>query len=312
MEITVENIEKNIAYCGLVCRLCNECTFEKCSGCKNKSEFCSIKACCLNKGIKGCWECADFPCDEKIFDNKRIFVFVNFAKDYGIKKLSYYLKKNYDKGIHYHKEDGSKGDYDLIENEEKMKDFLMGNIDPYEKCPVYETENFIFRLIEKNDAKFLLKCYSDNESRKIFNSDNCTSDFYYNTIEEMEECLNFWIEQYKEKYFVRFSILEKINKEAIGTIEIFTKELENNNYGKIGMLRIDLLSDFETENFIEEITDKIIDNFYTDFKFDILMSKVNPYGKIRKKIFENKGFIEEKNLTLYDFYYIRKKQKIKF
>ena len=52
----------------------------------------------------------------------------------------------------------------------------------YEKCPVYETKQFIFRMVEENDAEDLLSCYSDKTSAKFFNSDNCTSDFIYKSL----------------------------------------------------------------------------------------------------------------------------------
>ena len=33
--------------------------------------------------------------------------------------------------------------------------------DPYKKCPVFETESFILRLVEKNDAKDLLDLFDN-------------------------------------------------------------------------------------------------------------------------------------------------------
>ncbi len=95
---------------------------------------------------------------------------------------------------------------------------------PYQEYPVYETKNFIFRLIKESDAEDLLECYSDPESEKIFNSDNCLNKFIFKTSEEVSECIRFWLKEYEKQYYVRFSIVEKRKNKSIGTIEIFVKK----------------------------------------------------------------------------------------
>ena len=37
-------------------------------------------------------------------------------------------------------------------------------INPYEKCPVYENENYMLRMVRKEDKEDLLKVYSDLSS----------------------------------------------------------------------------------------------------------------------------------------------------
>lgn len=53
---------------------------------------------------------------------------------------------------------------------------------PYQKCPVYETSSFLLRLVQLDDAKDLLACYSDRRAVANMNADCCTSDFYYETL----------------------------------------------------------------------------------------------------------------------------------
>lgn len=65
----------------------------------------------------------------------------------------------------------------------------------YEQCPIYKTDSFILRLVELEDAKDLLACYSDRDVISKCNADYCTSDFYYTTIEQMEDCIRFWLEE---------------------------------------------------------------------------------------------------------------------
>ena len=66
-------------------------------------------------------------------------------------------------------------------------------INVYEQCPVYKTESFILRLVKIEDAEALLKCYSDKDTVSKMNSDYCTSDFFYTTKNEMEQCIRQYV-----------------------------------------------------------------------------------------------------------------------
>ena len=46
-------------------------------------------------------------------------------------------------------------------------------IDVYMNCPTFENEFYMLRKVEKEDAKDLLKVYSDSKAVPFFNSDNC-------------------------------------------------------------------------------------------------------------------------------------------
>lgn len=309
MTYTVERIEKSIAYCGLVCILCNEGKSGRCTGCMEKCDGCSIKACSQDKKIDGCWECKEFPCDKEMFKNKRNRAFVQCAKEEGVYKLAEYLKKNYDNGISYHKEDGTKGDYDILDDEEKILLLLRKKESSFEKCPIYESKQFVFRLVEENDAKDLLKCYSDPASARVFNSDNCTSNFIFKSLEEMENCIRFWLNEYKNQCYVRFSIIDKIRGKAVGTIEIFAKKCEFAEIGKVGILRLDLASQYEKEELIGEIVDVINDNFYDDFEVENIITKAIPETKQRICALKNRGFMKLQSNTIlpYDYYFMRTK-----
>ena len=52
-------------------------------------------------------------------------------------------------------------------------------INPYEKCPVYENENYMLRMVRKEDKEDLLKVYSDEKAVPFFNSDNCGGDDFH-------------------------------------------------------------------------------------------------------------------------------------
>lgn len=177
---------------------------------------------------------------------------------------------------------------------------------PYENCPIYKSSNFIFRLVREDDSEDLLECYSDPISKNFFNSDNCTSDFEYHTKKEMDECIRFWIEEYNKHYYVRFSVIEKIESKAIGTIEFFAKDTLHDMYGTIGVLRMDLVSKFEKENVIKEILGVVNENLYDDFGVDSILTKAIPEAVQRIAALKATGYDEVKEKILpYDFYYIK-------
>lgn len=180
---------------------------------------------------------------------------------------------------------------------------------PYQQCPVYETEHFIFRLVKEEDAEDLLECYSDSASAKLFNSDNCTSNFIYKSLEEMEACIEFWLDHYNKQYYVRFSIVDKAAHKAIGTIEFFAKPVAFGEISKVGVLRLDLASKYEEEKFILEILNTINDNFYNDFEVEHIITKAIPEAEKRIAALKGYGYISLENKTIvpYDSYFIRVK-----
>lgn len=121
----------------------------------------------------------------------------------------------------------------------------MCNNDPYLQCPIFETKSFLLRFVEEKDAQPLLKCYGDLKAVQFMNADNCINNFYYPTLSEMHQAIEFWIKSYKTRWFIRFSILDKKSSEIIGTIEIFG--------GGIGVLRIDVTPEYEKAEFLKEL-----------------------------------------------------------
>ncbi|HYF81545.1 MAG TPA: DUF3795 domain-containing protein [Clostridia bacterium] len=122
----IKEVAESIGYCGLVCKLCH--VADKCSGCKSENNCCGRHLsdsgcyqynCCINKGINGCWECDDFPCDEDMFSEShdiRLRAFISCAKEEGIEKLIEYILANQQEGIFY----GYQKDYDGLGSEEAV------------------------------------------------------------------------------------------------------------------------------------------------------------------------------------------------
>jgi catechol 2,3-dioxygenase-like lactoylglutathione lyase family enzyme/RimJ/RimL family protein N-acetyltransferase len=193
--------------------------------------------------------------------------------------------------------------------------------DPYTYCPTYQTARFAFRMVRHADAQDLLDCYSDPASAPLFNSDNCTSNFIYHTLDEMHACIQFWLNDYERRLYVRFSILAGLSEEAvdcreavdclkaIGTIEFFAKPGEFDGFGRVGLLRLDLASRYETQDHIAEIVQLVENQFYDLFQVDSIITKAVPEAAARIHALESAGYraLPANTIVPYADYYARVK-----
>lgn len=184
------------------------------------------------------------------------------------------------------------------------------SIDVYEQIPVMENEKFLLREIEDGDAEHLLKVYSDKNAVPLFNSDNCVNGFYYTTMEEMKDTIAFWKREYQNRYYVRWVIIDKNDNYAIGTIELFNRKAKD-YFNNCGLLRLDLRSDYEKQDIIEDILGLIIPETRDMFACEMIATKAISIAKERIKALEYKGFcLSEESVighdgTKYNSYYFR-------
>lgn len=178
--------------------------------------------------------------------------------------------------------------------------------DIYEQCPIYENKNILLRQTSLEDAEELLRCYSDEKAVLFFNSDNCHGDdFHYTTIERMKKAIDFWDFSYKNKYFVRWTVVSKEEKTAVGTIEMFHRIAED-EFNHYGLLRIDLQSKYETQQIIGELLEIANENFYEVFNVEAILTKAVPAAKERVAAISDRGYEPlNKKLMVYDDYYVR-------
>ena len=168
----------------------------------------------------------------------------------------------------------------------------------YEEVPVFENDNYLLRFVTTEDANDLVKVYSDKNALPFFNSDNCHGDnFYYSTIERMNEAIQFWLYSYKEKYFVRWAIVEKKSNNVIGTIELFHRTAED-FFNHTGVLRLDLRSDLEKAEIIQNIAGLIVPPAYDLFDTDKIITKIPLYAIERQAAFEKSGFKKTTELLI--------------
>lgn len=163
-------------------------------------------------------------------------------------------------------------------------------MNPYENCPVFENENYLLRLVCIADAQELLKVYSDEKAVPFFNSDNCDGDdFHYTTLKRMQEAIAFWENSYRWHAFVRWSIRDKKAGAAIGTIELFHRQAED-YFNHCGLLRLDLRSDYERAEIMEEILLLILDSTFGLFECEKIATKIHKGALERKRAMEKLGF----------------------
>lgn len=194
----------------------------------------------------------------------------------------------------------------------------------YDECPILENERFLFRKVELSDTKELLKVYSDKNALPFFNSDNChQGNFYIQTEEDMEKCIESWNWEYEQRGFVRLAIIdkainEKINEESneeinegsnvesnkagnkesnksndkvIGTIELFNRRAED-YFNNCGLLRLDLRSDYEQENIIYNILSVITNPAFELFECTMVATKARNYAVERIAALKKAGYFK--------------------
>ena len=160
----------------------------------------------------------------------------------------------------------------------------------YETCPVVEHDRFLLRPVTEQDCGDLLKVYSDPAAVPLFNSDNCHGDdFHYATFERMLQAIQFWTWSYDHGYFVRWSIVDKMEDSAIGTIELCSR-VSQDSYNGCGILRLDLRSDYETEADIFAILSLVVPSAYGWIGCDRLITKAKPIARERIGALERMGF----------------------
>ncbi|MBO7485683.1 MAG: GNAT family N-acetyltransferase [Spirochaetaceae bacterium] len=184
----------------------------------------------------------------------------------------------------------------------------------YDGCPKFENVRWLLRFVEKSDSEDLLKVYGDKNALPFFNSDNCDGDnFYYHTKELMDKAIDFWLYSYREKWFVRWAIIDKATGKAIGTIESF-KRLSEDDFNESGVLRLDVGSSYERAGVLEEIMSLIVPHIFEMFDCKQVVTKVPVYAVERAAAAEALGFEKTDSLLVakdgvaFNGYWILKKK----
>lgn len=155
-------------------------------------------------------------------------------------------------------------------------------MNPYTKCPTVSTKSFTIRLVAPEDSAALFRCYNDKKAVELMNDDNCDFGFFVDSVEQMSKTIGYWLDFYKQQYFIRFSVVDSATNEAVGTIEGFC--------GETGVLRIDLASAYEKEAYISEIIGFAKERFREYFGNERLVTKAIKEAAERRKALTGDGW----------------------
>ena len=178
-------------------------------------------------------------------------------------------------------------------------------MDVFTVCPEYETDHFKIRKLEAGDVEGLFPCYSDPEAARYFNGDCCGDNFYYTDKEKLRECVEYWLSRYEARDFVRWSVLDKETGLLIGTLEVCPSLKYAVDGRKMGILRIDLKSEYERWLVLKELMDVLICHIYEDFEVASIIMKIQKDAGERQKLIKEYQFVaarEECNISLEDYY----------
>ncbi len=183
-------------------------------------------------------------------------------------------------------------------------------MDIYESCPVLENEIFLLRSVQNEDIDDLLKVYSDRNALPFFNSDNCDGDnFYYTTRERMAEALDFWNVSYENGWFARLCLVHKEVSGVIGTVELCLRVSED-EFNNMGILRIDVRSDYEREDMLYAILTLITPQVSGLLGCDGIITKAPIYAVERIIALKKAGYTRSEHLLIgktgyaYDGYWV--------
>ena len=117
--------------------------------------------------------------------------------------------------------------------------------------------------------------------------------------------MEYWLSRYEAQDFVRWSIQDKEKKSLIGTVEL-CPSLKYAVDGKMmGILRIDLKSEYEKQAVLEELVDILMVHIYEDFQVASVIMKIQKDAKERQKLIKKYQFVsakEECNIGFSDYY----------
>lgn len=182
-------------------------------------------------------------------------------------------------------------------------------INAFELCPTYETERFIFRLVNQTDTEDLFKCYSDQITLQHTNNDNCNGSFHCENVDVMRKNILSWQKEYDARNYIRWSIIKKTTQTIIGTMELAPIPYIVKFYkgSDTGILRIDLISHEENDENYLEIIDVAQKYFFSDFQIKQITIKAPSVHFDKVAVLEKLNFQPDiDNILPFEDYYILK------
>lgn len=160
----------------------------------------------------------------------------------------------------------------------------------------YESEHFLLRQVVLEDAPDLLDCYSDPAAVALMNDDNCNKGFLCPTLQDMQQYIGYWTEEYRNRMYIRPVIVHKESGQVLGTMEAFG--------GEPGILRLDLRADWETPETVTELLALAVKEFPQDLPMTGMVTKAVPAANARREALAALGFAGPQKFRVYEDYYL--------
>lgn len=178
----------------------------------------------------------------------------------------------------------------------------------YESCPVLHSQHFTLRLVESEDAAALLAVYSNAETIRLCNSDNCTYGFRLENLQQAQACIAAWRQEYAMGHFVRWAILAE--NQAVGTVELFHR-ISQDAFNHHGLLRLDVHPDWENTSALCELLTLLNRHAYELFGCPIIATKAPAFAAVRQQALHQCGYMPSASMligsdgTAYGDYWVR-------
>lgn len=174
-------------------------------------------------------------------------------------------------------------------------------MNPFDNRPTYETKRFTLRLVTHTDAADLLECYRNPTPSTVYNSDNCSYGYGMQNEDEIHSAIERWLEEYRERCFIRYAVIDRETSKAVGTVEVFPG-FKPENMPLHGVLRIDLRRECETTSCLTELM-SLTDTLFAPFDCAKIVTRVSPMAPERVLAAKNCGFVPYPGFR--DGYYVK-------
>lgn len=104
---------------------------------------------------------------------------------------------------------------------------------------------------------------------------------------------------------MRFTIVDQEQKKIAGMVEVCPSHKYSVDDSKIGILRIDLLPEYENEKMFKELFEIILGHIYEDFNVQAVLIKAQDYATVRRNVLKQFHFVtamDECNISFKDYF----------
>lgn len=136
----------------------------------------------------------------------------------------------------------------------------------------------------------------------------CSYGFRLDSLQQAQTCVAAWLYEYSMGNFVRWATVT--DGQVIGTVELFHR-LSEDAFNHHGLLRLEVLPDWEDPATLCELLTPLHQHAYTLFDCFILTTKAPDFATVRQQALQQCGYMPSANMlvgnhgTAYGDYWVR-------